>query len=339
MKIAFTSCMSPNSYKSQPVWNTIAKQEPDVLVLLGDSVYIDCPPHPDESGHQHPQDAGYADHAFATHLHALYQKQLAVPEFSNLITQPHLRTYAIWDDHDFLWNDANGKNARTKLHMNQAVLSGNLLQCWRAALNKEAFPASVSDAAVQQNYVTPPNLGAYDSLMPGYDHIKLSDQLHLHLTDGRSWRTKTQLLGSAQRQKIESEIHNAPHAVHLVASGSTFQRHGRSGWLDCQDDHDWLLHLASQYRILLLSGDIHRNATPEPITTATGKKFYEVTASGAAVNFSPFHWSDNDPGNSWLNYSQKFGVLNVSDDAIGISLFDHGRETPSPHAPISIKNW
>lgn len=347
MKIAFTSCMSTAAYaKSQPVWATVAAQKPDVLVLLGDSVYIDCPPQPDGFGHGHPSDNAYNDNDFATHLHSLYQRQLNVPEFKALIGRENLQTYAIWDDHDFLWNDADSRNARSKSHGNQAIVSGNLLRCWRTALaaGGAGFPATTSDAAIWRNFAEPFDVAKYDSAMPGYSHVELAPDIHLHLTDGRSWRNRDQLLGKTQRTQIEAQLKNAPDAVHIIASGSTFRRTGRSGWQDCATDRDWLLSMASQYRILMISGDVHRNEFLQPIACgADGRLFFEVTASGAAVNFNPFHWDDTDPGNSSLNYSQKFGLLDFHDDLVNVRLFDHGQasredETKS-NSPISIGTW
>ena len=347
MKIAFTSCMSTASYAtSQPVWATVAEQTPDVLVLLGDSVYIDCPPQADGFGHPHPSDDAYNDNDFATHLHGLYQRQLNVPEFKALIAGEHLQTYAIWDDHDFLWNDADSRNARSPQHMGQAIISGNLLGCWRTALklHGQGFPAATNDAAIWRNYAGYFEKGRYDNAMPGYSHVQLAEAIHLHLTDGRSWRNRDQLLGQAQRTQIEAQLSAFPDAVHIIASGSTFRRTGRSGWLDCAVDRDWLLSLASQYRILMISGDVHRNEFLQPMACGPNNRlFYEVTASGAAVNFNPFHWDAADPGNSGLNYSQKFGLLDFHDDQVEVTLFDHGKTNSElekkPYRQISISTW
>ena len=41
MKIAFASCMCTRVFSDQPVWEQVAAQKPDRLVLLGDSVYLD----------------------------------------------------------------------------------------------------------------------------------------------------------------------------------------------------------------------------------------------------------------------------------------------------------
>ena len=135
--IAFTSCMSASHYPGhQAVWNDIAQAAPDCLVLLGDSVYIDVPAKPDSSGHAHPSHSDYNDEDFAVHLRELYAAQLAIPEFSLLLKQLKGQVYAVWDDHDFLWNNAGGKEARRVAHKGQALFSTNLFQCWREALVK-----------------------------------------------------------------------------------------------------------------------------------------------------------------------------------------------------------
>jgi alkaline phosphatase D len=343
MKIAFTSCMSTGSYAaSQPVWSAIAKSKPDVLVLLGDSVYIDCPPEPDTQGNGHPSDAGYNDSDFAHHLHHLYRRQLQVPEFRDLISEPGLQTWAIWDDHDFLWNDADSTVARRVQHRGKAILSGNLLRFWRQALaaHGTGFPVTSSDAAVWTGHHPPFTSAQCESAKPGYTFVPLTDAIKLHLTDGRSWRKRGQILGAAQRARIEQKINEAPDAVHIIASGSTFGRTGRNGWADAHADRNWLLTMAGRYRILMISGDIHRNVCPQPIGCGpSGRKFHEVTASGAAVNFNPFQWDGQDPGNSWLNYSQKWGLLEFDSGMLNISTIDHGHSTPSPHGPIVVSAW
>lgn len=348
MKIAFTSCMSSNSYQQQQVWDAIGAKNPDFLVLLGDSVYIDCPPQPDNKGNQHPSDNQYLDNDFAIHLHKLYQNQLAVPQFKKLINNQNLKTYAIWDDHDFLWNDADSGDSKNKLHMNQAIISSNLLGCWRDALfqHGNGFPKSTSGNdplayKVWKNYKTPVDLSLYDGFMPGYSHVQLQAGIHLHLTDGRSWRTHNEMLGSNQRNQIEKVFEQFPDDVHIVASGSTFGKHGSNGWHNCKVDESWMLSMASQFRVVMLSGDIHKNVAPAPIQPKQqpGFNFYEFTSSGAGVNFNPLNWSPLAPINGWLNFSQKFGMLEITDKVMNIELFDHGIAHIPALPSISLATW
>ena len=72
MRIAFASCMSAQVFPQQPVWDWIAARNPDGLVLLGDSIYLDVPldgPHP----------SAMDDDSFARHALQRYQAQLAQP--------------------------------------------------------------------------------------------------------------------------------------------------------------------------------------------------------------------------------------------------------------------
>ena len=125
----------------------------------------------------------------------------------------------------------------------------------------------------------------------GYRPVRLVDAagttVWLHLTDGRSWRTGKQILGPAQRLAIEQQMAQAgPSAVHLLASGSALARGGSSAWEDRPDEWRWLRRLASQHRLLVLSGDIHRNDNPppRPPDTAPGwgpRSLWEATSSGA----------------------------------------------------------
>ncbi len=85
-KIAFgggAGYVPPN----ERVWDTIAEQKPDVLLLLGDNVYSDDP--------KTPQMQRYC-----------YYRRQSRPEFQRLTANTPV--YSIWDDHDFGTNDCWG---------------------------------------------------------------------------------------------------------------------------------------------------------------------------------------------------------------------------------------
>ena len=66
------------------MWNVIAEQRPDALLMLGDNVYIDDPKHS------------------MTQRYCYYRRQ-SRPEWRSLVAATP--TYSIWDDHDFATND------------------------------------------------------------------------------------------------------------------------------------------------------------------------------------------------------------------------------------------
>jgi alkaline phosphatase D len=98
-KIAIASCCKISGYKSvenQTAWQTIESKQPDLLLLLGDNVYMR------QRGARWQLD----------HLEGQYQKQFAEPHFASLLSQtPFMAT---WDDHDFGPNDSRGDTNRDR---------------------------------------------------------------------------------------------------------------------------------------------------------------------------------------------------------------------------------
>lgn len=337
MKLAFTSCMSTEVFTHrQPVWEDIARQDPDVLVLLGDSIYIDCP-MPSLGGDNGGAQTGIGamtPYAFANHVHGLYRTQLAVPEFLQLINRPKLRTFAIWDDHDFLWNDAGQSQALTlKEH---TAYSSNLFQCWRDALAKQtAFPLTTVDARVNRNIGLSPDAFSYDRAMPGYQSVVLQEGGPvLHLTDGRSWRTRKTLLGTTQRAQMEAVLARHPDALHIVASGSTFDENSSSGWVTHDADASWLRAMATRFNLLLISGDIHRNRCPTP-KPCGARSLREFTSSGAAVDFAPTLVPLPSSIRKRLRFERHFGMLTLQGNQLEKADFFHlGQMDPDCRAAL-----
>lgn len=281
MRIAFVSCLFTRVFSQQPVWDWIGQQRPDHLVLLGDSVYLDL------KGPQDPRDMD--DAAFAQHLLTLYQELLAQPQFAALVRSlPAWRVHTIWDDHDFLWNNACGAEVHP-VHTVKLRCSTVLHEAFRRALSSglgaSRFPATLAAAHLQQ-----PALASQAPLSA--PSIALPENTWLHLSDGRTHRTRTWLLaeskrtlfGRAQCAAFSAAIGaagsagppGAPPPVHLFASGSTL-----AGYARYERDWHWLTTLAAKHRMLVLSGDLHRNALDAFHTG--GLPLHESTSSGAAV--------------------------------------------------------
>lgn len=85
--LAFGSCANDKRFPKQPVWKTIASHDPDVMVILGDTPYIDT-----------------------TELLAQrrrYREFFAVRDTEAVFGSTP--TWATWDDHDFGRNDTDGR--------------------------------------------------------------------------------------------------------------------------------------------------------------------------------------------------------------------------------------
>jgi alkaline phosphatase D len=315
MRIAFTSCTCTRLFADQPVWDWIAAQQPDRLLLLGDMVYTDigAPEPPAQMG----------DDAFAQHLWALYGELLAQPQFRALVQQlPAGRVHSLWDDHDFLWNDANGADERAR-HSGKIRIATAFQEAFRRTLAQGlapgSYPASYNDSVfwdLDQPPLSTPS-------------IAIAPDVLLHLSDGRSHRTRTWLLaerhrtmfGAAQRDAFAAAIAAAPaDTVHLWASGTTL-----AGYKRYAQDWDWLRAQAATHRTLVLSGDIHRNELDAYFTG--GLPLHEATASGAAVRDAVV------VGRRQHNH----GIVDIADDTVTVRLYR--RQTLQEQRVLDRATW
>lgn len=301
MRLAFASCCFTRVIAGQPVWDTIAAQAPDHLVLLGDLLYLDVlTPQP-------PQEM--ADLTFAQHLFALYRELVGQPQLSALVRAlPPGRVHALWSDHDFLWHDACGAELHPQ-HTRKLELSTAFHEAFRDALAQRLAPGSFPDSVEDPRFWRAGHPLATPS-------VALAPDAWLHLSDGRSHRTRTwllpeskrALLGTAQRQRFEARLDAAPDALHLWASGSTI-----ADYLRYPQDLHWLRERAATHRMLVLSGDLHRNAFDTHATR--GFPLHEATSSGAAVR---------DAVTAGVVRSNH-GLVEVDDATVRVRLYRHGR--------------
>lgn len=317
MKIAFTSCMSTQVFADQPVWDDIAKLSPDQLVLTGDSIYIDAIPHPTHPKAMDPDD-------FQRHVFGLWRALVDQPQFAALVRQ--VPTSAIWDDHDFLWNEAYDEKAITKrVYRDKLRWSRAVFNAFRRALAVQlaaGLPGSFPDVYNVQ-VLNDPNEPA-----PGYQFKDLGEGVALHLTDGRSWRLRNVLLGQAQRDQIATAmLALPPDTVHLLASGSVVEDHKGDRWGDFED-YAWLLGLARQHRIIVLSGDIHENRF-DAIDLGAGKTLYDATASGAAIRRGVTAGAER----------RNFGLIEIGADEIVVSFSSLERPVDPAPRRISRATW
>lgn len=310
MRIAYTSCFSATVFPDQPVWRQIKAAAPDLLILTGDSIYIDEAPVPD-----HPKTL--ADFEFLRLVAAKYRRQLAQPDFAALVAS--VPTAAIWDDHDFLWNEHYAEKA-----IKRKVYAG-LIRASRAAFKAfgehlaglQPFPADNSDARLWRAQEPPPGYRRLEFSPPG------QPPLHVHLTDGRSWRVGRTLLGAEQRAQIAAAMDAAPvDTVHLLASGSVIELHKGESWADFED-LTWLKALAGRHRIASLSGDVHAIGFNR-IPVDGGRWLFDFTASGAAIRRAISVGSE----------CQNFGLLDVDALQLRASWVQFG--APAALGPVTV---
>lgn len=111
-RLAFTSCIRIEAFPDQPQWQDVKASNPDHLLLLGDQIYMDYGLWP-FSKEWNGKPKTYSDKIFETTMSSKYEAQCNEPNFLELaswIKSKNGRVCAVWDDHDFAWNNARGED-------------------------------------------------------------------------------------------------------------------------------------------------------------------------------------------------------------------------------------
>lgn len=319
MLIAFTSCFDATADDVQTIWTTIKSHSPSVLLLMGDSIYMDYWPRLGE-----PRD--YSDDEFARKMHWRYQLQWQVQSFRELVCSVP-KIGIIWDDHDFAWNGACGRSRTDHCVWDDEAMRWACTPADAPDPSPDVVPdikQRISYALFQQ-FKTQLRTGdpdaAYPPLPPMRELLATPAQgiqesfdvegVRFLMLDGRTYRqpkfhpaSPGELLGEQQQNWLRQQV--LDHAgLKVLGSGTTLKRSPES-W-DHYRDFEWLMQQQFS-NTLVLSGDIHSNA--DKVHKLGDYMLQEITASGAALPKI-----GGDTGN--------FGVIQVMDGQIThIALHD-----------------
>lgn len=248
IRIAFGSCARVQIDQQQPVFDAIAAMEPDLFLWLGDNIYADS----DTEG------------AFNDN----YARQRSVASLQPLLRSvPQL---AVWDDHDFGYNDSDGKNP-------VKPMTRRLFDQWWAN------PAS----------------GLPDT--PGIFFKHSFGPIDIFMLDGRYHRdppaapdspSKT-MLGAGQKAWLKRELAASKATFKILACGvgwSSAERGGDS-WAMYLDERNEILDFIRDNKVtgcVGISGDVHMGeANCVPWSEKGGYDFYDLVSSGLAQLLSP----------------------------------------------------
>lgn len=316
LRIAFTSCMDTVNYPRQPGWTRLAAQRPEHIVLLGDSMYMDYGgilglgfgPRPREEYNGTPWDLPLDQ--FSKRMHERYKAQFEVEGFAEALRGRTV--HAIWDDHDFGWNNSRGLGVddKSRLSETQRRISTAHFRQWQQALRNPGEP-------YPQNAVNPAAPPVGDDAGIGRSVALIPDKLYLHLLDARTFREGDDdgeglsMLGEAQRQAVGKVLQDYPAAIHIVAVGEPMQK-----W-DHTPDAKWLLDWAAKRHILSICGDIH-----EPEYTgykANGKKDFGDKDKTVLHEFCASAMAQGPAVGP--KRKEVYGMLIVEDDSVEVQLF------------------
>ncbi len=246
--VAFGSCFS-DYWNAQPIFAAIARENPAAFILLGDNCYY-----------------AQADWQNEQTMLLAQLRNRNQADFRKLVRETS--TLAIYDDHDFGPNDADGN-----------------------FFGREAALATFRRVFAQSSYGLPEVPGIFSSVRIG--------PIEIFLTDGRYHRNvlgKT-VLGRAQFDWLLSALSRSQAQVKLFASGTTVLAqhpfyHDWECWRrTAPDELDELLLTIEQKDIsgvLFISGDLHmgqvRHIAGRTLGAKRGPDYWELTSSPLAID-------------------------------------------------------
>ena len=243
MKLAVVSCAKLQQTNPQPVWAEIMAETPDVLLLLGDNIYLD------EDHHQDPA-------ALAAELRARYRAQFAEPNFAALLSDLRARggeLLAIYDDHDFLGNDRYGGDLDPALGIEA-----------RKEFVRAFEPTRTGDDVYNIHRVGPADIIVLDARL-----YRRSPSL----TSG----DHDAVLGAKQWAWFEQAVAASGADYLVVGSSTTGHTWGNESWEQYPLAFKRLRGLLGGRRgALLVTGDVHRNAVYDD------SGIVEIVCSGVA---------------------------------------------------------
>ena len=260
--------------KHERMWSTIASHSPDSLLLLGDNVYIDTP------------------NTMENHHYCYYRRQ-SRPEFRALVaTTP---VYAIYDDHDFGFNDC-----KSTLDVN--------VPAWKLPVLK----------TFTENWVNPSYGGGVTN--PGC-YFKLSyGDVDVFFLDTRFYRQdpkkvkRPSMLGPVQKAWLLKKLKESKATFKLIASSVPMASGTKPGSKDTWDGHpeerQEIFSLIDAHKIngvILLSADRHRSDAWK-LKRPNGYTLYEFMSSRLTnVHTHP------TIKNAMFGYNKKcsFGLLEI----------------------------
>jgi len=257
--IAFGSCSKHN--ERQPLWKSIAEDEPDLWVWTGDIIY--------------------GDTENMETLAKKYNQQIAHPAYQRFLERVPI--LGIWDDHDYGVNNG-GKEYPKK---------GESRDLMFKFLGVSEDNAAWSREGAYQKY----SLGSAEEKV----NIILLDARYFRdqprrSEDGRSYLPSTgDILGEAQWTWLEKVLMEDASKLNIIISGIQIipEDHNYEKWANFPLSRDRLFNLirSSKTNTVLVSGDRHIGEISK--IKLGDQEVYEVTSSGMTHSWDSFPGEEN----------------------------------------------
>ncbi|HEV7782251.1 MAG TPA: alkaline phosphatase D family protein [Chitinophagaceae bacterium] len=370
MKVAFASCSSIDSkfQHTQPIWGIIRQQQPNLLLLLGDNVYIS------KKGYEPILEEGETIvDARRRILEGKYRSQTEEEHFKKLLDK--VDYLAVWDNHDF------------GLPGHKFTGGPNAISMWGAEapddhrkMARELFDEYLKKGS--QRPFTEHVYCCYEK--EGVKFFMLDVRSHQMDPSPLFPNRNISLLGSVQEEWLLEGLHESRADINVICSGIPYSLGSGGGW---QPYGRWVNQfnrmVASKKKVLFLGGNIHGNGfkrhrlwdrsgivpfgippPPPPddddelpettffpglkercmyeiISSGVGQKFKCPPAPGAADGDDDDDESDDDKTPDWALQClprNNYGIIDIGPSIVRVTLY--GQHRNSMHfAEINREDW
>ena len=293
--ITFGSCHKVNDPNSDLILTSIANQNPDAFVWLGDIVY----------GKDGDPD----------HLSKRFEKLKSKPSYQNLLQSTSV--YGTWDDHDYGLNNA-GRDYQHKERSRADLF--NFLN-----VPKDS-PAYQRNGAYQSYDLSP----KVKLILLDNRYFK-SEYAPKPYNDPFPPDYEGTILGEQQWIWLETLLKNSTADIHIIASGIQVlsPNHRFEKWQNYPNEYKRLIELLQTYSVknpIVISGDRHMSELSQKEIGYT--TLYDVTASGMTEALT-YNLNESNP----YRIGQAIGVNNYGmlafdweNQSLGFSFHDvHGK--------------
>jgi alkaline phosphatase D len=307
-RIAFGSCA--NQDKPCPIWQTILNAQPDLLVLLGDTIYADL----DKSQRVTPE-----------LIRSKYQQLAAIESFRKLKAAVPLM--ATWDDHDYGTND--GDTTWPLKDQSQAILLDFL------GVPADS-PRRTRKGVYHASIFGPPGRRVQVIMLDGrYHRSPIAQEPFNPKTRIAAYIPNTDpaatFLGEEQWAWLEEQL-KKPADLRLIGSGIQVlsEEHPFEKWANIPHERERLFKLIRDTQangVVILSGDRHHGEL-SLAPAAVGYPLYDITASGFNQAFRS--WRAPEPN--------RYRVATVpSGNHFGLLVIDWEAEG-GPHVSLQLRD-
>ncbi|MFI8618630.1 alkaline phosphatase D family protein [Acidovorax sp. NPDC077693] len=361
MKIVFTSCMDAERVADQEIWRRIAEHEqPDVLMLLGDHIYMDWGLGPGARDWRSliAREPVQGLRAYAIDMHRRYALQWGVQAFRDMVCgfagrSDPARLLLTWDDHDYAWNnslgvDGTGDAYRHGVPERVKAVSRRLWAQFEHQLREAAVDAAYP-AGLPPDWDSPLPAGVGDLFWSGA--LGAEDGPTCLLLDTR-WHRQARapgasLLGVEQARALRDAAGEPGAGLLLVAAGTPMAHHyllSQQGW-HAEGGHSYAEYdgtlRAARRPVLFLGGDVHANVWSGrlPASDGASSRVVQVLSSGAAIGrYGP------------QRFAPSYGVATVPETwrtggVVEVQLWAQSRggawepDPPMPPLPFDAGDW